>query len=63
MHEAYLSHVKVQLTSVNALNFYITLYMAFPGYISIKSETNALKTAIIQTAHPIKEKYLSAITG
>ena len=30
--------------------------MAFLGHISMKSETNALKTAIIQTADPVKEK-------
>ncbi len=28
-HEAYLSHVKVQITAINALNFYITSCMAF----------------------------------
>ena len=37
-------------------NFYITLCMAFLAHISMKSETNALKVAIIQTADPIKEK-------
>ena len=40
----------------NALNFYLTLCMAFLGHISRKSETNALKVAIIQTADPVKEK-------
>ncbi len=42
--------------AINALNFYITLCMAFLGHISMKSETNMLKVAIIQTADPIKEK-------
>ena len=45
-----------KLSAINALNFYITLCMAFLAHISIKSETNALKVAIIQTADPIKEK-------
>ena len=45
-----------KLSSINALNFYITLCMAFLAHISMKSETNALKVAIIQTADPIKEK-------
>ena len=95
-HDAYLSHVKVQITAsqkdiyfvlvygitehpmmlatnkpirlkedviavrklsaINALNFYITLCMAFLAHISMKPETNALKVAIIQTADSIKEK-------
>ena len=45
-----------KLKAINALNFYLTLCMAFPAHISMKTETNALKTAIIQTADPIKEK-------
>ena len=45
-----------KLKAVNALNFYITLCMAFLAHISGKSETNALKVAVIQTADPIKEK-------
>ena len=45
-----------KLSAINALNFYITLCMAFLAHISMKSETNALKVAIIQTADPIKEK-------
>ena len=45
-----------RLKAVNALNFYITLCMAFLAHISMKSETHALKAAIIQTADPIKEK-------
>lgn len=47
-----------KLKAINALNFYLTLCMAFPGHISMKSETNALKAAIIQTADPVKEKIL-----
>ncbi len=42
--------------AINALNFYITLCMAFLGHISMKSETNMLKVAIIRTADPIKGK-------
>lgn len=45
-----------KLSAINALNFYITLCMAFLTHISMKSETNALKVSIIQKADPIKEK-------
>ena len=45
-----------KLHAINALNFYITLCMAFLAMISMDSETNALKVAIIKTADPIKEK-------
>ena len=45
-----------KLTAINALNFYITLCMAFLAHISMKQETNALKVLIIQKADPVKEK-------
>ena len=45
-----------KLTAINALNFYITLCMAFLAHISLKSETNALKVSILQKADPVKEK-------
>lgn len=45
-----------KLKAINALNFYLTLCMAFLAHISMKAETNALKTEIIHTANPIKEK-------
>ncbi|KSV59463.1 transposase [Acetivibrio ethanolgignens] len=45
-----------KLSAINALNFYITLCMAFLAHISMKPETNALKVSIIQKADPIKEK-------
>ncbi len=45
-----------KLTAINALNFYITLCMAFLAHISMKPETNALKVSIIQKADPIREK-------
>lgn len=45
-----------KLKAINALNFHITLCMAFLNQISLKSETNTLKVAIIQTADPVKEK-------
>ena len=45
-----------KLKAINALNFHITLCMAFLNQISLKSETNALKVAIIQTADPVKGK-------
>jgi hypothetical protein len=45
-----------KLAAIQALNFYITLCMAFLAHISMKSETNALKVSIIKKANPIKEK-------
>ena len=45
-----------KLKAINALNFYITLCMAFLAQMSMKSESHALKVSIIQTAAPIKEK-------
>ena len=45
-----------KLAAMNALNFYITLCMAFLAHISMKSETNALKVSILQKADPVKEK-------
>lgn len=45
-----------KLRAINALNFYITLSMAFLALISMEEETNALKVSIIKTADPIKEK-------
>ena len=45
-----------KLKAINALNFYITLCMSFLALVSMKSETNALKVSIIQTAAPVKEK-------
>jgi hypothetical protein len=45
-----------RLKSINALNFYITLCMAFLAFLSMKSETNSLKVSIIQTAAPVKQK-------
>ena len=45
-----------KLVAINALNFYITLCMAFLANISMKQETNALKVLIIQKADSIKEK-------
>lgn len=45
-----------KLRAINALNFYITLCMAFLAMISTKPETNALKVSIIKSADPVKEK-------
>ncbi len=45
-----------KLKAINALNFYITLCMAFLTLISMKPETSALKALIIHKADPIKEK-------
>ena len=45
-----------KLAAINALNFYITLCMAFLAHISMKPERNALKVSILQKADPIKKK-------
>jgi transposase len=45
-----------KLTAINALNFYLTLCMAFLAMISMESETNTLKVQVIKTADPIKQK-------
>lgn len=45
-----------KLTAINALNFHITICMAFLAHISLKPESNKLKYSIIKTAAPIKEK-------
>ena len=45
-----------KLKAINALNFYITLCMAFLGMVSMESETNEFKVSIIKTADPIKKK-------
>ena len=45
-----------KLSAINALNFYITLCMAFLARLSVKPETNALIVAIIKIANPVKEK-------
>ena len=44
-----------KLKAINALNFYITLCMAFLAMISMKSETSALKVSIIKAANPVKK--------
>ena len=45
-----------KLRAINALNFYITLCMAFLTMITMEPESNALKATIIKTADPVKEK-------
>lgn len=45
-----------KLIAINALNFYITLCMAFLAQVSMKPETNALKVSIIHKANPVKKK-------
>ena len=45
-----------KLEAINALNFYITLAMAFLAQEELSPETNALKVSIIQEADPIKDK-------
>lgn len=45
-----------KLKAINALNFYITMCMAFLAMISMESETNALKVSIIKAADPVKPK-------
>ena len=45
-----------KLESIKALNFYITICMAFLAHITMKSESHASKVAILQKADHIKEK-------
>ena len=45
----------LKLLAINALNFYITLCMAFLAHMSMKPETNAVKVSIIQKADPVKK--------
>lgn len=45
-----------KLIAINALNFYITLCIAFLAWVSMKSGTSVLKVSIIKTANPVKEK-------
>ena len=45
-----------KIKAIDALNFYITLCMAFLGMISMESGTNVLKVSIIKTADPVKQK-------
>ena len=45
-----------RLKAINALNFYITLCMAFLAMVSMGSETNTLKVSIIKAANPVKKK-------
>lgn len=45
-----------KLEAINALNFYMTLAMAFLAREELSPETNALKVSIIQEADPIKDK-------
>lgn len=44
------------LKAIRALNFYITLCMAFLAHVSMKPETSALKVFILQKADPVKKK-------
>ena len=44
-----------KLSAVNALNFYITLCMAFLASMTLKAETNKLKVAVLNTANPIRK--------
>ena len=44
------------LNAIRALNFHITVCMAFLAHISLKAETNGLKVSIIKQAAAIKEK-------
>lgn len=45
-----------KLIAINALNFYITLCMAFLSVVSMKSEINSLKIAVLEKANSIKNK-------
>lgn len=45
-----------KLKAINALNFYISVCMAFLAMISMQSECSILKASIIKTADPVKKK-------
>ena len=45
-----------KLEAINALNFYISLAMAFLAQEELSPETNTLKVSIIQEADPLREK-------
>ena len=45
-----------KLKAINALNFFLSVSMAFLAHTSSRSETNALKVAIIQHAAPIRQR-------
>ena len=44
------------LKSINALNFHITIAMAFLAHMTRKAETNELLKSILDAARPIKDK-------
>ena len=44
-----------KLRAINALNFYISLCMAFLAMISMAPETNTIRVLVIKTANPVKE--------
>ena len=50
-----------KLKFINALNFYITMCMAFLTHVSMKPDTNALECLITQKVDIIK-RFISAIT-
>lgn len=45
-----------KLKAINALNFFLSVSMAFLARMSEKPETNALKVSVIRHAAPVKEK-------
>lgn len=45
-----------KLSAINALNFYITVCMAFLGHLSMKSSANSLKNTVLDAAASIKKK-------
>lgn len=47
-----------KLSAINALNFFITVFMAFLVMISIRPGTGALMTPIIKTASLVKNVFL-----
>jgi hypothetical protein len=46
------------LRAINALNFYVTVCMAYLGHMSLKPENSGLKAAAIKAADPVKGKVL-----
>ena len=46
------------LKAINALNFYMTICMAYLAFLSLKPQSNQIRCNVIEAADPIKEHVL-----
>ena len=46
------------LKAINALNFYMTICMAYLAFLSSKPQSNQIRCNVIEAADPIKEHVL-----